>query len=342
MDSTEITVTSTQKNARRAYCAVGLGVFALWIVTSCVRVLIRLFVLPAFPETATAVIANGGWMWALTSMLPMYLFGFPAAYLVMRFAPKHKIEEKKFGKRFVVTPFVALFLGIGGSLVGLTIEFILNFVLGMTSESAVQTMMLSGNSLVMFIFSVLVAPVIEELLFRKFIIDRTHIYGGALSVVVSAVMFGLFHGNIKQLFMATAIGLLFGYVYLKTGRIGYTILLHALVNALGNIMAIFAREVLPILTEMGADMDVDLLFAELPKIIGLFLYESLYYDMVVAGLVLFIIFVRKVSFEKEPLSLPGGVAVKSVILNVGMILFLLICTFEIISSIVPMTIPLLF
>lgn len=52
------------------------------------------------------------------------------------------------------------------------------------------------------IVAVILAPVFEELLFRKFLLDRVVDYGEAVAVILSGVMFGLYHANLSQ-FTAT-------------------------------------------------------------------------------------------------------------------------------------------
>ena len=72
----------------------------------------------------------------------------------------------------------------------------------------------------------ILAPIVEEIIFRKLLIDNMSKYGIVASVTISAFLFGLFHGNLAQFFYAWALGIIFGFVYVYTGKIIYTILLH--------------------------------------------------------------------------------------------------------------------
>ena len=67
-------------------------------------------------------------------------------------------------------------------------------------------------------------------------IDRLSVFGDGAAIIFSAVAFGFFHGNLSQIIYATAVGLIFGYVYTRTGKIWHTMLLHAIVNFLGGIL----------------------------------------------------------------------------------------------------------
>ena len=52
--------------------------------------------------------------------------------------------------------------------------------------------------IVTFLYMVICAPILEEYIFRKLIVDRTVKYGQGVAVVLSGLMFGLFHGNLNQ------------------------------------------------------------------------------------------------------------------------------------------------
>ena len=57
------------------------------------------------------------------------------------------------------------------------------------------------------------------------------------AILVSALVFGLIHGNIWQGIPATIIGALFGYVYWKTGSLKMTMLMHCVNNTFSVIMS---------------------------------------------------------------------------------------------------------
>jgi membrane protease YdiL (CAAX protease family) len=79
---------------------------------------------------------------------------------------------------------------------------------------------------------VLVAAVTEELLFRGFvqrIFERN--MGGALAFILAGVLFGLSHFNPPAFPGIAALGILFGYIYYRTGNLWNSIFGHALFNA---------------------------------------------------------------------------------------------------------------
>ena len=89
------------------------------------------------------------------------------------------------------------------------------------------------------LFTVIIAPICEEIIFRRILFRRLLPMGQNFAVVISACAFGLYHCNLYQLFYAIALGLLFGLIAAKTGRIRYSIILHAFVNFIGTAAVIW-------------------------------------------------------------------------------------------------------
>lgn len=89
-----------------------------------------------------------------------------------------------------------------------------------------------------FLTTVLIAPVMEELVFRKYLIDRMVPYGQKTAVILSGLFFGLFHGNFYQFFYALLLGMIFAWLYSSTGRIRYNIMLHMLINLMGGVLPV--------------------------------------------------------------------------------------------------------
>ena len=82
---------------------------------------------------------------------------------------------------------------------------------GSTVTNEIVETALANAAWVNILVMVLLAPVLEELLFRKMLIDRTIKYGEGISVLISALFFGLFHGNLNQFAYAFVIGGVFAF-----------------------------------------------------------------------------------------------------------------------------------
>ncbi len=90
-------------------------------------------------------------------------------------------------------------------------ETILN-CFGLSILTAMESAAGIPQSLSMFLYSGFGAPIAEEILFRGLILRSMQPYGKRFAILGSAILFGLFHGNLVQSPYAFAIGLILGYV----------------------------------------------------------------------------------------------------------------------------------
>ena len=96
----------------------------------------------------------------------------------------------------------------------------------------------SSIGLPMLLYSVLLAPVCEELIFRGVTMRLARrALPFWLANFMQAALFGLFHMNWIQGIYAFALGLLLGFVCEKGGSIYYSILLHILFNFWGTVIS---------------------------------------------------------------------------------------------------------
>ena len=88
-----------------------------------------------------------------------------------------------------------------------------------------------------FVMIVILAPVLEEILFRGIILKHLlKVVPPFWAILISALLFGLVHFNMWQAIAAVLIGMFMGYVYWRTGSLFTSILLHLVNNLLGFIM----------------------------------------------------------------------------------------------------------
>lgn len=93
-----------------------------------------------------------------------------------------------------------------------------------------------AGALFMFFMLVVIAPVFEEFMFRGVILHALKPYGSGLSIFVSGILFGIFHGNFQQCFYTAAAGIALGYIANVTGSIFPTTIIHAIMNSIGGVM----------------------------------------------------------------------------------------------------------
>ena len=208
--------------------AVGARYAAFCVVFLMIQFAVALFLRLTVPDVVRAYKTSISYGLVV---LAVDLIGFPFVWLLMSGIPKTKIEQHKlsFPEWF---GFLCMTEGlmIAGSLIGNPIHTALTQPFSGDSITNASNLMENSNVILRTLVVGIGAPVFEELIFRKVLIDRTVKYGEYISIVMSGVMFGLLHGNFSQFFFAALVGMLFAYVYIRTGRIRYTIFLHMAVN----------------------------------------------------------------------------------------------------------------
>ena len=123
----------------------------------------------------------------------------------------------------------------------------------------------------------IMAPLVEELLFRNAI--QGHILRKGIkplpAILIASAIFGIVHMNPIQIPFAFAIGLIFGWLYYRTGSVVPGIVGHFINNSIACIqMAILTEEELNTKTIewLGEGSTYALLTLSLVVMIGMFLY----------------------------------------------------------------------
>ena len=327
----EVPFTGNLKEAKKHFSKLGIGTFAILGIGTAAQILLMYVVDAIWPQ----VLEHSWGMWLIT-FAPLYLIAVPIGLLLLRKVPAKPLEKHDLKpSRYIVSATICIFMMYAGNILGTIITALLQLLPGVTVGNPILGYATDNALLPKVLFMVILAPVIEEYIFRKQLIDRMHIHGQKLAVITSALMFGLFHGNLSQFFYAFALGLVFGCVYLKTGKLRYTIGLHMLINLIGSVIGPFFLEKIAALDTMET-LDLAALEPIMPWLIGFGAYVLVLIGLAITGLVLLCINKRRVSFAQAEMELPKGTRFKTAYVNAGMILLIIGCMALIIASVIPM------
>jgi membrane protease YdiL (CAAX protease family) len=200
----------------------------------------------------------------------------------------------------------------------------------------VEEMVADTPLYIIILVAVIIGPIVEELIFRKILMDKLGAYGDRVAILVSAIAFGVFHGNLSQMFYATAIGATLAYVYSKTGKLRYPIIIHMVINFLGSVVGIILTDSMVKLEELmlkvGEDESLMLEnmdeYLRLISIAGPLSMISL--ALPILGIIFF--FKKKNQFfvsDRCEVFIPKNKRSSVIMLNVGAILFLVLCAITI-------------
>lgn len=105
-------------------------------------------------------------------------------------------------------------------------------------DSVQQTIGLGGWAI---LSTIVAAPILEEILFRGLIFEScAERFGRGVGLLLSALLFGVIHVVPVQVINAFVVGLILGYVYLRTRSLVSVVIIHAINNGIAYAtMAIF-------------------------------------------------------------------------------------------------------
>ncbi len=313
------TNTPDLKAARRQFAVLGWALFTVLAVTVAGQFAASELTWRLWPQ------GDGpGWLLWACSFAPLYLFALPAGLLILRKVPaapppEHALRPAQCAAAGVIS----IFAMNAGNYLSVLVLMLLQAALGHTAANPLLDYVFDDAVGLRVLMMAVLAPLIEEYFFRRQLIDRMRPYGEKLAMVVSALVFGLSHGNLSQFFYAFALGLVFGYLYLRTGRLRYSAALHILVNTLGGVVAPAIANAADATALQTLDPnDAAAVAALLPQLMPLAFYILAIFTASLAGLVVLCVQLRKLHFDPAPFQLPRGAGARTVFLNPGMLLFI--------------------
>ncbi len=269
------------------------------------------------------------------SSIPMYVIGMPLMALLIKTVPAVSIEKHKMTFRQWLTAFFMCYAVMYlSNLVGVGVTMLIGLVKGTPVENTLLDVVSDISPWTAVFIMVLCAPIAEELIFRKLLIDRTAKYGEKVSILFSGFFFGLFHGNLNQFVYAFMLGMFFGFIYVKTGKLIYTIALHMAVNFLGSVAGMLVLESSAYDELMNASGDTALLMQtvseHLPGLLFLSLYGLTILGFLIAGIICLAVNFRKMKLRPGVAGVPKGKLLSAAFFNIGVILFALFWLIQII------------
>lgn len=242
--------------------------------------------------------------WAVTAVSVVGI-GLPVLYLTLRKipGPEHKEVVKLGFTKFITIFFISVAAMYITNMIGTLVNMGIASLKGNNIINPAYEAIKSSNFILTFIYGVMIAPVAEEILYRKLLLDKLRRFGDVPAALLSGFAFGLFHMNLAQFFYATTLGIIFAYVALKTNTIRYTIMLHIMINFIGISLTPFI---------LKAKVNLTIIF-----LIGLWVLIAL-----PLGITFFILNIKNIHLDKaaEPLK-----KVSDYILNPGTIVYSVIC-----------------
>ena len=314
--------------ARRSYAYALLNITIFWVITVILQVTLKHLI----PKDAPAYAS------ALVNFVPMYLIAFPIYLVISKRLPASPPEQHRMNIGQILLTFPCCeCIAIAGNFVGIIINLILTLLLGIRTDSTMLAQGLFGESTFVFVIAaVICAPIVEEMIFRKILIDRVRKYGELPAILISGIMFGMFHGNFTQFFYAAALGLLFAWVYIRTGKVIHTIIMHFMINFWGSAMPLILLHRIDkdIIIELLVNQNYALLTENIGQFVPFVVLILCNYFLALAGLILFIVFRKRIVVKPAEEEIPKKKRFFAAVLNYGFLALFAACAAEFVMQII--------
>jgi membrane protease YdiL (CAAX protease family) len=212
--------------------ALAFVLFCYQILSSAVYTIIQLLLPDLLYVTGIDFIISYGLLYGV------YI---PLAYLIVRSIPNTQNQIAHSGSRRInVGNFIVLFigayaisyaLGLGMNVFTILVDIIMNVPTPNVLELSLDPQAMVINAIAM----VGIAPLFEELIFRKFLYNKLIGYGPHVYILVSSIFFMCWHTNLFQMFFPFALGIILGAVYAYTKKFRYVWAIHFLQNGISVI-----------------------------------------------------------------------------------------------------------
>ncbi len=298
-----------RKQARAACSRIGVGLFGMLVLST----MLQQYLMKLLPLLRIDAV------WAsLLLYLPLCLIGVPFFLLAVNEMPAQPPARKAAGwKRILLLFSACIFLMYTGSMLGIGAQSALDPLRSLLPHFGASEASLSLSMPVQTLLAITAAPLIEEFVFRRCVIDRLLPYGEKPALITSALLFGLFHSSIQQVFYAVLLGFAFGYIYLKTGRLRYSIVLHCIINFMGSVITpAFVFLAALQMNDLPMHSASVLQLLSNPILLLFFCYIALLALLYLFGLVVTAYAVKEVRFPAEHIPL------ETVLTSGGILLFL--------------------
>lgn len=315
------------KTYKKHFSLLGLMYFLGALIIIGVQVAVSMLVLAFAPS-----LLDNPNLSLLVSMLPTYTIAFPLTSLLIHQVPgvqmkKHNMKPTQLLGAFAIS-YALMYLS---NLAGQFFTNIIGIIKGSPVDDAIADLVSELNPLTAFFVMVLLAPALEEWIFRKLLVDRTIRYGEGTAIFLSGLMFGLFHGNLNQFVYTFLIGAFWAFIYVKTGRLRYTLYLHMALNFMGSVGSLFFLGAISTLEGGSSAMNgFHFLLGMLIPLAIVIPYLIVVFGFVISGIVLLVTNWKRFRLIPAELFIPKEKRFSVIFLNAGMILYVLFWIIQIV------------
>lgn len=167
----------------------------------------------------------------IIGLVTLYVIGLFLFINITKKIPNTNIKKSKVNGKSITLCFLLQFTAL----------MIMSVLVNIFANISGQELSTDLNTLTPYMIFMLTVfnPIVEEFVFRKAFADKLLKYGELFYMMVSSFCFAIVHGvslGIPQIIYTFILGMIWSYLFVKTGNIKLPILLHSLSNIFGSII----------------------------------------------------------------------------------------------------------
>ena len=241
-----------RRNIRRQMNTAGAGMLLGTLIAQLLFPLAMLLLLPCMDRT-TASYFKGGQSGAVRTIMnsgiymALHCLILAGSNVLVALLGCRRIRQS-LGGLFRTTDFSGwkafqyICIGIGLQYVAVLIYAVLKYVgqgLGMEFPEVSFDYFQTGQStMLVLLYTCILAPITEELLFRGFLLKSLSVVSTRFGVIVTALLFGLMHGNVQQGILGVLVGLFLGKIVIRHNSLTPSILVHIALNTSSTLISV--------------------------------------------------------------------------------------------------------
>lgn len=242
-----VKIQTEKRKIARAAIAIGLACIAVFGITELWTVP-YLFIMSFFGftlERSLAILRNEP-IYLQLAQIFLSVLCFTVPFIIITKVRNQRLSDIiPFNRPKKGTVKSAIFLGIGfcafaDAAVNIAGTFFENLGFNYTVPQTEDPSGILGF-IVVFTVTSAVPALVEEFAFRGVVLGILKPFGNAFAVIISALLFGIMHGNFEQIPFAFTIGLALGFIRIKTDSMTICIFIHFLNNAVSVLLSYIAK-----------------------------------------------------------------------------------------------------
>ena len=300
-----------EEDAKSYFSRFGWFAFAFTLINMLAQNVISIVVYTFFPS-----VYSHWFFWELLSLIPLYGIALPISYIILRPLPTVlPIDDKWKPKEWLGGICICMMLMLAGNYVSNIFVTFFQIMRGVSMENPVAESIDSMPRWATLLFICIIAPILEEFFFRKLLCPKLLMLGEAYAIVLPAAFFALSHGNFFQVFYAFVLGCFFSFVYVRTGKLIYTIVYHMIINFFGSFVVSIILDYVDLDAILNGSFVIDA--SNIFGLIGLMWYEIITYGMAIVGIILIVKKYKEFKPQTGLLPPPERKGISCVLLNSG-------------------------